>query len=245
MSAIKEPWVFAYPDYRDRALGYREMLAAQAPVRGESSAVYSMHPHFPQVPERIAALVPEARFIYLVRDPVERTVSHYIQLVADGKEARPLAEAVADPQAPDNVYVAASRYATQLRRYLEIFDRDRFLVVDQNRLDRSRREVMATVFSFLGIAPGHWSEAFDRRLNTAEEHRMATGLGKRLRAPVSLLRRAPLPDPVRATLRRLSSRRVERPELAPELRAALERELAGEVEWLRDFADQRFADWSM
>src|SRR5215470_750369 len=50
------------------------------PVRtGEASPYYLFHPAAPQ---RAAALVPEARLLVLVRDPVERAWSHYRHEVA-------------------------------------------------------------------------------------------------------------------------------------------------------------------
>lgn len=242
MSRVKEPWVFASPDYHERLGLYAEMLDGRAPVRGESSAVYSMHPHFPEVPERIAGVVPDARILYLVRDPVDRALSHYVQLVSDGKEARSIGEALADFDAEDNVYVAASRYRTQLLRYLDAFDPARIMVVDQAELRVEPGEALAGVFGFLGVAD-FWSDAFGSRLNTAEEHRTRTAVGRRL--PLASLRRLPIPRPVRARIRRMTSRRVPRPTLDPELRASLAEELSEEVAWLRDFTGRRFPGWSV
>ena len=51
------------------------------------------------VPERIKAMLPEARFVYLVRDPIARLVSQYQMLVADGRRAQsPWPQALARPR---------------------------------------------------------------------------------------------------------------------------------------------------
>lgn len=247
MSRVKEPQVFAEPDCEARLGAYDELFAGAAPVRGESSAVYSQFPRWPDVPRRIREHVPAARFLYLVRDPVERAVAHYAQHVADGKERRSLDEALADWPAPDSLYLCPSRYATQVRRYLEHFDAARLLVVDQADLLRSRGETLRRVFAFLEVDPAFESERFERRLNTRDARRAATALGERIGdSPVfERARRMPLPGPLRRGLRRLVSRRVGRDELDPPLAARISESLRPEVEWLREFSGLGFADWSL
>ena len=77
----------------------------------------------------------EARVIYMVRDPIERMLSHYLHNVSGGYETRPLDEALADP---DSAYVARSRYAMQLEPYLEAFARERILIVANEELADER-----------------------------------------------------------------------------------------------------------
>src|SRR4051812_3543375 len=153
MSPIKEPAFFLAPD-PDRPLTvprisdlteYEGLFESDRSVRGESSPGYSHHPFRSGVPERIHALVPDARFVYLVGDPVRRIVSQYLQRVAYEGERRSLAEALADAPDPMNRYVAASRYATQVERYLERFPADRMHVIDQDDLRRRREETLAAV----------------------------------------------------------------------------------------------------
>ncbi len=48
---------------------------------GESSPAYTHHPHFRGVAARMHDLLPTARLIYLVRDPIERILSHYLHAV--------------------------------------------------------------------------------------------------------------------------------------------------------------------
>ena len=85
MSAVKEPRFYAGPDngiayppdhVADPA-AYEALFDPAFPVRGESSTDYATHPRRTGVPERIKAAVPEARFVYMVRDPIARTVSHH------------------------------------------------------------------------------------------------------------------------------------------------------------------------
>ena len=96
-----------------------------ARYRGESSTDYSKRPLVDGVAERIAAYNPQARFIYIMRDPVERTISHYWHMVElRGEMREPLAAIKEEPH-----YTEVSHYADQLAPYLERFGRDRLHVL--------------------------------------------------------------------------------------------------------------------
>lgn len=248
MTAVKEPQLFAGPEFdRDRLGRYAELLSADSEARGESSAVYSQYPRWPDIPERIHSVQPDARFIYLVGDPVERVVAHYEQRVVNGGEDRSLDEALEDWAEPDSLYVCPSRYATQLGRYLRLFPASRLLVLDQRELLVWREETLAQVFAFLGVDERFRSDAFTERVNTQEDHRVPSRLGRRLRGTgvMEAARSAPLPSPLRRALRRLVSRRTQRPRLGGARRSDLQRALREEVEWLREFTGRSFEGWSI
>ena len=247
MTRVKEPFVFAGEGWAERLPAYGELLDAEAPARGESSTVYSQYPHFGDVPARIAAAVPDARFIYLVRDPVDRALAHYRQRVANGDEPREPEAAFADHADPASVYLAASRYATQARLYLERFPAERLLVLEQDDLRDRRAETLARAFAFIGVDPAAAGDPGEARLNTAADLRLPSAAGRRLAGSrlVAAGRRLPLPGPARRAARRVLSRPVAAPELAPELRAAIAESLRDEVAWLREFTGRPFASWSL
>src|SRR5213079_2076886 len=114
MSGKKELQLFSGDDWEERLDWYRSQFLVRAPVRGESSPSYSMDPILPHVPERARRVVPRARIIYLVRDPIERLRAHYVEFVAILREKRTFEQAMADYDKPSNVYVMTSRYAHQL-----------------------------------------------------------------------------------------------------------------------------------
>ena len=95
--------------------------AGDVKYAGESSVSYTAVPVLSGCHERIYAFNPEARLIYIMRDPVERTVSHYWHNVAGGWEDRDMLAAV--KRLKD--YTARSHYAMQLRPYINTFGRDR------------------------------------------------------------------------------------------------------------------------
>ncbi len=159
---------------------YSSHFPDNAPVRGEATPRYASYPFAPDVPERMAALIPDARLIYLVRDPVERIVSEYEMKVHDGRD-RPLAELVDDL---DGSYlVARSRYHFQLERFRRHYPDDRILVLDSADLDRDTGATMARVFRFAGVDDTFTSPAFAERLNVARKPPRVLGVGRRRGSP--------------------------------------------------------------
>jgi hypothetical protein len=143
---------------------YASHFDRHASVRGETSPHYTNLPRFTGVAERMHDLLGgQARIIYMVRDPIDRMLSHYLHNVGGGYESRPLAEALTDP---GSAYVARSRYAMQLAPYLAAFDRARVLVVANEDLAGEREATMRRVFEFCGVDHDFKSEQFAREWET-------------------------------------------------------------------------------
>lgn len=134
-----------------------------APVRGEASPGYTS-PSYPSVASRMAALIPEARLVYLVRDPIQRAISQYRHHRAEGAEQRPVAEALLDPASQ---YIARGRYFERLEPFLDHYPREHILVVTQEALLTDRRTTVGALFGFAGVDDRFWSQQLDRRWHTA------------------------------------------------------------------------------
>jgi hypothetical protein len=142
--------------------------AATRPITGEATPYYLFHP---QVPARVAGLLPETRFVALLRDPVDRLFSHYHHEVALGFERRPLEQALKEEPAMISAeeerlrrdrsatsrahqhfsYFTRGLYATQLEAWFKVIPRERFLIVNSERFFRSTSEVYDEVLRFLGL----------------------------------------------------------------------------------------------
>ncbi len=140
---------------------YAAQFDADAQVRGESSPAYTS-PSFPEVPGRIAAVLPDVRLVYLVRDPVARAVSQYAHHRRDGAEPRPLEEALLDP---DSQYLARSRYHERLAPYLLLFERKQVHVVVQERLLADRAGEIARLYEHVGVDPTWSDDTHERRVH--------------------------------------------------------------------------------
>lgn len=152
MTSTKEPRYFIDDGNYGRGIEwYRSLFAdgASARARGEASTDYAKAPLWPETPARIAAVVPDVRLLYLLRDPVERVLSHYRLDVFRNLEQRPVNDAVL----ANSHYVDVSRYAYQLERFLEHFDRSQICVLWTDDLRDRQEETLARALTFIGVDP--------------------------------------------------------------------------------------------
>lgn len=247
MSATKELDFFASWGWRRGLAWYESQFPEPARVRGESSPSYTAFPHVPGVSERMRRTLPEVKLIYLVRDPVERMISEYLHAYGRGAETRPLAAVFSDPGFEDSAYVAKSRYAMQLERYLELFDPRDILVLEQRRLSADRRGALREAFAFLGVEES-FSPRFARRYNRAHDERRSRRALESARATLTPERFDALSARTPARLRRLADRSlwrpVPRPPLAPALRDRLVSLVARDTARLRELTGLALTDWS-
>jgi hypothetical protein len=159
--------------YGRGASWYRGHFPVRRPGRellvGEASPSYLFHPY---APERVAGLVPEARVIALVRNPVDRALSHYHHEVDLGREPLSFEEALereeerlegewerlADPSYFshawwNHTYFSRGLYAEQLERWFAALPREQVLVLVSEELFADPRATFARVLEFLGAAP--------------------------------------------------------------------------------------------
>jgi Sulfotransferase domain len=155
---------------------------------GEASPSYVFHP---LAPRRVQEVVPEARLIVLVRNPVDRALSQYNHEVALGREPLPFEEAldaeeerlrgeqermVADPRYFSrewwsHTYKARGRYAEQLERWLAVFPREQLLVLPSDDLGSDPARAHAQVLEFLGASPqrlGSYPRVYEREYEPME-----------------------------------------------------------------------------
>lgn len=244
MSPIKEPQFFQDPDGDEWIGYYRSLFDASVQVRGEATPLYTRLP-VPGTAQRMAALIPDAKLIYLVRDPVERAVSHYVEEREHGVEDRSVEEAFADP---NNVYAYASSYAARLAEFRAEFPADQVLVVDLDDLQSDPTGTLNRIFGYLGVDPVASTVDTTPR-NTRQSKREYSPLVRKLRATPLLKAVYAMPPERRerllAPLRRLLSRPIERPTITPELRKRLEEQFKLDAKELRRVTGQPFAGWSV
>lgn len=121
--------------------------AGDAAVIGEASTNYSKLRLVAGVPQRILKFNPGSRFIYLMRDPVERTISHYWHMVLYHSEHRPMLSAIWK----DSQFCDVSYYAMQLKAYIDLFGRDRIKIVTYEELTRNPHNTIRNLYEWLGV----------------------------------------------------------------------------------------------
>ncbi len=258
MSTIKEPNFFAGPEngnpYPKGTVSsideYERLFDPNVEMRGEASPAYTSHPIRRGAPENIKELVPEAKFVYLVRDPIARTVSHYQHLVAIGAERRPLREVLGDLSDPSLLpETCYSLYASQLEQYLRHFPQERLLVIDQAEFLAQRRATLRRIFRFLAVDDGFVSAQFEEELYKSSERRVYPSGYERFVGLVLAPAIRWVPRSARRAVRRAVEGALFPPLQAPtlddELRGRLAELYGGEVERLRELTGNAFATWSI
>ena len=259
MSAVKETHFFAGPpkDGHPYELGRVESLEAYealfdpaVQVRGEASPSYANDPIRAGVPGRIKQLVPEAKMIYLVRDPIARTVSHYRHRAWTSGEPRSLRQVLDDcPEPYELGETCMSLYASQLENYLSHFPAEQILVVDQASLLADRAATLRTVFAFLAVDQAFTSPHFDaEKLKGSGRRAYPSGYNRFKRRVVAPAVRW-IPPHIRQSLRGSVEKRIFPPlpeaQLESDLRSRLAQLYGPEVKRLRALTGKEFATWSI
>ena len=247
LAAPKEPDFFTRN--RDRGIEwYRACFAKTgAAVLLDASVSYSVAPQAPErgnplsgVPERIRHHAPDARFVYLVRDPVQRVHSAYWHAVATGHEGRPFREAIAE----DPWYLNASRYHHQIRRYLDVFPADRLLILDMRETIADPAAAVARVCRHVALVPdcaldppGEKRNA-SYRLNALGRLLTHGGLGRAGLGRLAGVARGVLPARVYGRLRGAVTRGL--PDMAPADRDRVAALLRDDTQQFADLTGIRF-----
>ncbi len=136
----------------------------------EASPYYLFHP---LAASRAAAALESTRFVVLLRDPVERTVSHWAEQTRNGVEDLPLADALAAESIrlgtsaerlaagtlgashahEQQSYASQSEYAASIERWLAAVGPDRLLVMFAEDYYRDPPSVLDSITDTLGVDP--------------------------------------------------------------------------------------------
>jgi Sulfotransferase domain len=223
---------------------YRSHFDPEAPVRLESSPNYTSYPHFEGVAERMHEVVPDARLVFMVRDPIARIEAHWVHNYAKRRERGSVLETITHP---NTTYVQRSCYFSQLERFLQFYDRSRILILQQSELRERRAETLRQVFEFAGVQADFEHPRFEISRHRTEKKRRASKLGMRVKELSKTRGGKRVPKAVwnyaEAGLR--LSRPIERPNLSDSMPPEVVKVLREDAERLREFTGRDFATWSI
>jgi hypothetical protein len=143
----------------------------------EASTNYTKLPAFANAADRIATFTGDFRFIYMLRDPIERIESHYTHGLADGW----LSENADLKNEPHLINV--SRYAMQIAEYYARFPAEKILLLRFEDFAAEPMGALRRICVFLGIDPEFSFRSSDRPMNTnrdrlLEKSPLLGGLGE-------------------------------------------------------------------
>jgi hypothetical protein len=149
MSNPKEPNFFSDDDIYALGIPWYESLfedAQPGDICGESSTHYTKLPTHPHTCERLAQYKQDAKFIYVMRHPVDRLVSHYIHQWTQNVIKTDINAAI-------NKYeelIAYSCYSKQLKPYFDMFGRESVLPVFTEAIRANPQQQLDHVADFIG-----------------------------------------------------------------------------------------------
>lgn len=133
-------------------------------LTGEATPTYLNHP---QAAQRLYQCLPHTKLILILRNPVDRAISHYQMLVRRGTEPRTLETALqaelellssateksleAGTYWKDCPYLDKSLYIYSIRRWLKFFPTENFLVLQSESFYANPGVALEQVFDFLGL----------------------------------------------------------------------------------------------
>jgi len=103
------------------------------------------------VPELVRAHFPDPKLICILREPVNRFVSHYYQYVKMGIEVPSLDETISSDGDFSKFMVNFSKYGPNMRRYTDVFGADSLLTIDFRDVVAQPEHVCHRLENFLNI----------------------------------------------------------------------------------------------
>lgn len=186
MSIPKEPIFFEAEYYKGLDYYWEQYFSGW---QGEKAVGEARHRNLflPYVPKRIQESIPNPRFIVIVRNPIKRAFSDWLNMYASGHETLSFEDALYEDikrmqrgitfegeegahlwaesltlgegrrgggfSKSYHSYVESGYYSLQIRRYFELFPRERLKIVSLEDLAQNPQLVVSAVWSFLGVDP--------------------------------------------------------------------------------------------
>jgi hypothetical protein len=145
-------------------------------ITGEASPYYLFHP---EVPARVAKLLPSVKIIILLRNTIQRAYSNYQHSISLGIEKRSFEEAI-QPELNGQVYpigsiahreqsyLARGLYAEQLERWLKIFPRKQIVILKSESFFQNPLENLNSISQFLGLSSFQEADYFGTLYNASK-----------------------------------------------------------------------------
>lgn len=151
-SQPKEPNVFIDKNWHQGIAQYAKVFPENSQCRFEASTNYTKFPIFKHVPARMYQALPDIRLVYIVRHPVNRIVSQLHHVFTNKRISRlPSLNTDAFWQTRGKNAILTSKYAIQVRQYLEYYNRSQIYLLRFEDLVRQPVSELNKLCIFLDI----------------------------------------------------------------------------------------------
>jgi hypothetical protein len=205
---------------------------------GEKSATYLASP---EVPERVAQLLPNVRLIAQLRNPIDRAYSDYCMLLRRGTVTHRIDNYLDPARAAGLRFIADGEYARHLSRWLSFFPREQILIHFYDEIRQQPIDVLGDVTAFLQLRPINAPEGA-RPVDVKEEPRLPLSLRRALaplRHTVEPLRRTEWFRSIHARL----ARPFEYPPLTNQIRSKLRDYYSADIANLEKILGRNVPQW--
>ena len=239
MSTPKEPNFFSDDDVYQYGLGWYESLfqnAAPNDICGESSTHYTKLPDYPHTIDRMSALLPELKLIYVIRHPVERLISHYMHQWSQNVIRSDINTAIDTHQELINY----SLYSMQVKPYIEQYGENNVLLVFSEAIRHNPDKELERVARFIGYDKVvKWHDDLPEQNVSSQRVRRFKGYKLLVDSPVlEFLRRKLIPQSIRDFVKRQLIVK-KRPKLTAENMRKLEKIFNDDLNTLSQLTDTR------
>jgi len=257
MSSQKEPDYFSdkaihqqgmyYGKNRVNTLDKYESLFVQKEgvVYGEGSVSYLFYDN---VAEDIKKYNPNAKIIIMLRNPIERAFSHYLMDYRLGLVSDSFENIITKKSKHKNAhlfyqqYIEVSKYANQIQRYLDFFEKENILFIDYEDLKNNVSKTVDQVYDFLNI-----STEFAADINTKyNTFTMPKNKGIRFIYSFVFLRKILtffLPIYLVKNIRAFLFKADKKPELLKETRSQLSIIFNNDIKKLEEVLGKNYSKW--
>jgi hypothetical protein len=244
-SKVKEPGYFnATKDWQANLDSYHKLFNPKSGQRcGEASTMYTFFPEWMETHQRLHAYNPKLKLIYIMRQPVDRVISHYTHNLVRNLEKKPPQEAVLS----DLRYINRSRYAVQIRPYLELFSQQQVLLLLFEEYIADQLGVLRRIADFLEIDAAGFADMDDlaQHRSVGESYLKHPAVEKVVASEGFQFVRRVIPASIRQPIRyRFFSNRLERkPDFPDQLRSAIWRLTVDDVRAIEEIMGQEIDQW--
>lgn len=244
VSKIKETNFFSRsPDWKKELPRYHKLFKqGYGKIYGEASPSYSGYPKSGEIWNDIYEYNPDMKIIYMIRNPYERSISHYMHVYERGYTDLPIEKAFEEiPR-----LINCSRYYYQIKPYIEKFGKEQVFLIDFEDFIKDRKTVIRKLSEFLEID----SDAFPPFENihanrSVGDVKLPPRYDKLVRFLTPTARH--VPEPIRLKIKKLFADRSrsfsQKPEMPKTARENMTQHMITEIPELEKLLNKKLIHW--
>jgi len=246
---LKQKWVDMYKEgYCKDEKKYLSLFenAGNAKIIGESSTDYSKLPLIDNVVEKIYAFNPNAKILYIMRNPVNRTISHYWHAVKREGELRNIDQAIQEEPG----FINVSDYAMQLTPYIQRFGREQVKAITLEEFNQNTIDHIKQIFQWMGVDEHYIPQNLNEREHeTAAEVYQMRDYGVLNKLDLRWLKdkvKVCFPQSVRTLGKSLYQKKIKRKDAVnPQVNLSLQKTFQPKVKELSALLNRDFPEWDL